>query len=142
MSTQRTLLLSYIVLGGLLALVLAHFFGGPVAGLPRMGFLSANVFDQSMFWAYIAGAVTAAAVGVFCWFDLRVRGPATEVIEELQRVTWPTFHETRVSAVAVLVASAICAVLLGVFDQGWHVVTQAIYSDTAVATETSDSQNQ
>ena len=46
------------------------------------------------------------------------RGPglALETATELMRVTWPSWHETRVSTAAVVVASLIAAVVLFAID--------------------------
>jgi preprotein translocase SecE subunit len=140
MTTQRILLLSYLVTGVLVAFILQHLFGGPVAGIRGLSFLSRSVFETQMFWALVLGSAISIGVGLFCWFDPRVRVPATQVIEELQRVTWPTFAETRAATVAVIVATAICAVLLGLFDYGWGAVTKAIYSEASGGTPTSQSQ--
>jgi preprotein translocase subunit SecE len=88
----------------------------------------------------VVGSALSIALTVYCWFSPKVRGPATQVIEELQRVTWPTWPETRAAAVAVVVASAVCAVLLGAFDYGWGAVTRAIYSEASGTSQTTQNQ--
>jgi preprotein translocase subunit SecE len=137
MTTQRILLLSYIVLGTLVALALQHLFGGPIANIHGLSFFSRTVANTDMFWALIAGFLVAGGLAAFCWVDPRVKVPATQVVEELQRVTWPTFAETRTAVIAVVVATAVCAVLLGAFDYGWGAVTKAIYSEAEGPTQTS-----
>jgi preprotein translocase subunit SecE len=136
MNTQRILLLSYLVIGVLLALVIEHLLGGAVSGLRGMDFLSRSVWGTEMFWSLMIGIVVSVAAGVFCWNSPRVKVPATQVVEELQRVTWPSWAETRASTIAVIAASLVCAVLLGVFDYGWGMVTQAIYADATPAADT------
>ena len=140
MSTQRILLLSYIVLGVLIALVFQHLLGGPVAGLRYMDFLSREVFGTPMFWGLVIGGAISLGIAVFCWVDPRVKVPATQVVEELQRVTWPTWAETRASTIAVIAASIVCAVLLGLFDYGWGYVTRAIYAEASPSAQTTENQ--
>ena len=140
MSTQRILLLAYIVLGTLVGLALQHLFGGPVSNIHALNFLSGTVFGVDLFWGGAVGFVLAGALAVFCWFDPRVKVPATQVVEELQRVTWPSFAETKSSTIAVLVTSIICALLLGMFDYGWGAVTKAIYSEAETTSQTGQNQ--
>ena len=140
MSTQRILLLSYIVSATLIGMALQHLFGGPVANLHALNFLSGTVAGVEMFWGGVVGFVVAGGLALFCWFDPRVKVPATQVVEELQRVTWPSFAETRASTVAVLIASIICALLLGMFDYGWGAVTKAIYAEANPVSQSSQNQ--
>lgn len=137
MSTQRILLLSYIILGFLVALVLQHLALERLADVRGFTFLRPTYFGVEMFWADTIAYAAAIGIALFCWFDPRVKGPATQVIEELQRVTWPTFAETRTAAVAVVVATAICAVLLGAFDYTWGSVTKRIYDEATGPQQTS-----
>lgn len=127
MSTQRILLLSYIVLGLILALVLEQAVAA-LGGFGALAFLNRSLFGLEG-WTYatlIAFAIVAAAA-VFSWRDQRVHGPAVEVVQELQRVTWPTLAETRTATYAVIVASFVCAIMLGLFDYGWGMITQQVY---------------
>jgi len=128
MSTQRILLLSYIVLGVLVALVLGHLISGLPSSVSAFSFLHKSYFDVDNFWSGAIGFILGGAITIFCWVDARVKTPATQVVEELQRVTWPTFAETRAAAFAVIVATLICAALLGVFDSVWGALTSRIYS--------------
>jgi preprotein translocase subunit SecE len=42
-------------------------------------------------------------------------------------VTWPSLRETRAATIAVIVASAIAAVVLGVFDLVWSWLSAKVY---------------
>lgn len=128
MSTQRILLLGYIALGVLLGLTLEHLIDGLFGGFAALGFLRHQILGiEGWTWSAFLGFALAVAVGLFAWKDARVKVPATQVVEELQRVTWPTLPETRAATVAVLVATAIVAVVLGAFDYVWAYLTQRIY---------------
>lgn len=129
MSTQRILLLGYIVLGLLLALTLENLLGGLFAGVSFLGFLNHSLFGQDN-WSYatVLGWGIALAVSLWCWRDARVKTPATEVVDELSRVSWPTLPETRAATWAVIVTTLVFAVILGAFDFGWSALTNAVYS--------------
>lgn len=128
MSTQRILLLGYIVLGVLIGLTLDQLVGGLLGRVPALGFLSHELFGiEGWTWSTVLGFALALALALFCWKDERVRRPATQVVEELQRVTWPTASETRAATIAVIVATAIISIILGAFDYVWAFVTQRIY---------------
>ena len=128
MSTQRKLLLSFLVLGFLLALTLEHLLERLGASVGVLGFLG-RPFLGIEGWSYapLLGYAIAVATGLFCWRDARVREPANEVVEELGRVTWPTMEETRAATGAVIIASLVCAVILGLFDYGWGLITHSVY---------------
>jgi preprotein translocase subunit SecE len=127
MSTQRILLLSYLVLGVLVSLVFQDIFLN-LGNFSALDFLHTEVAKTPGFWSYVLGFALGGGIGIFCWRDPRVKEPATQVVEELQRVTWPTFAETRAATWAVIVATLVCAVLLGLFDYGWGAVTAQIYA--------------
>jgi preprotein translocase subunit SecE len=60
----------------------------------------------------LLGYVLALGLGVFSWVNPSVKGRALESASELMRVTWPSWTETRVSTVAVVIASLVAALLL------------------------------
>jgi preprotein translocase subunit SecE len=75
----------------------------------------------------IIGFATAAIVAVVVWRIPRTQTVSLEVALELQRVTWPSLRETRAATLAVIVASAVAAVILGVFDMVWSWLSAKIY---------------
>jgi preprotein translocase subunit SecE len=80
-------------------------------------------------WALstLLGFGLAAVAAVIVWRIPRTQSVSLEVALELQRVTWPSMRETRAATVAVIVASAIAAVILGVFDMVWSWLSAQIY---------------
>ena len=134
MTTQRILLLSYIVLGLLVSMAIGHLISASLGSIgvlsPYLSHSSFGVkyFNSEDFWSLFIGVIIGGAATIWCWVDPRVKVPAIQVVEELQRVTWPTFHETRSATFAVIVASLICAAILGLFDYGWGAVTSHIYA--------------
>jgi preprotein translocase subunit SecE len=75
----------------------------------------------------VLGFGLAAVAAVVVWRIPRTQTVSLEVALELQRVTWPSLRETRAATVAVIVASAIAAVILGVFDMAWSWLSAKIY---------------
>lgn len=75
----------------------------------------------------VLGFALAAAAAVVVWRIPRTQTVSLEVALELQRVTWPSIRETRAATAAVMVASVIAAVILGVFDMVWSWLSAKIY---------------
>ena len=75
----------------------------------------------------VTGFALAAAAAIVVWRIPRTQTMSLEVALELQRVTWPSLRETRAATVAVIVASAVAAVILGVFDMVWSWLSAKIY---------------
>jgi preprotein translocase subunit SecE len=75
----------------------------------------------------IVGFAIATVAAVLVWRIPKTQTVSLEVALELQRVTWPSARETRAATVAVIVASAIAAVILGVFDMVWSWLSAKIY---------------
>jgi preprotein translocase subunit SecE len=73
------------------------------------------------------GFAVAAAAAVVVWRIPRTQTVSLEVALELRRVTWPSIRETRAATVAVILASAIAAVILGLFDFMWSWLSSKVY---------------
>ena len=52
---------------------------------------------------------------------------AMEVGNELSRVTWPTWSETRVATTVTIITTIIIAMILGLFDYIWAQLSTWIY---------------
>ena len=70
-----------------------------------------------------------AAVGLTAYFFVRddIYTSALEIGNELSKVTWPKWPETRTSTIVVIITTLIIAAILGVFDFVWAKVTGLIY---------------
>ena len=115
MTPERLVVIFTLLLAIVLVMFLKHVIA-PVwvaAGLPDR-----PLFEGTDEWTYsslVAVAVTAALLGG-AWANTRIRSLALETASELMRVTWPSWEETRVSTVAVIVASIVAGVLLFFID--------------------------
>ena len=77
-------------------------------------------------WSTVIGLGVAAAVALYLWMAPKTHEVSLEIAGELRKVSWPGFAETRAATIAVIVASLIAAVLLGLFDVFWQFVTDKI----------------
>jgi preprotein translocase subunit SecE len=88
-------------------------------------------------WGYFAkpndlilnvGSISLAlAIAVGLYRNERVFALATEVTNELKKVTWPTRQETQMATLVVIVTVVIASGILGLFDAIWSWVTTLIY---------------
>ncbi len=115
MTPERLVVIFTLCLAIVLVLFLKHVIG-PVwvaVGLPDR-----PLVEGAEEWTYsslVAVAITAALL-VAAWTNTRARTLAFETASELMRVTWPSLEETRVSTVAVVVASVVAGVVLFFID--------------------------
>jgi len=73
------------------------------------------------------GFAVAIVVAVAVWRIPKTQTVSLEVALELKRVTWPSLRETRAATVAVVVASFIAAIVLGIFDFIWGRLSALVY---------------
>ena len=71
-------------------------------------------------------------IGVGTWLYLKMKPSinvwAKEVATELSKVNWPGRKEVQTSTLITIVFSVVIAVLLGLFDYIWSLITSLIYS--------------
>lgn len=75
----------------------------------------------------LVGFVVAAVVAVVVWRIPKTQTVSLEIALELKRVTWPSLRETRAATIAVVVASFIASIILGVFDYIWGQLSALVY---------------
>jgi preprotein translocase subunit SecE len=113
------------------ALVLGIFLEKVV----QLGFGYARVNDFTVVGDYtlstVIGFAIAAVAAILVWRWPRTQQTSLEVALELRRVTWPTGRETRAATVAVIVASFVAAIILGVFDMFWSWLSAQFYGTRA-----------
>jgi preprotein translocase subunit SecE len=110
MDPVRLVLGFYLVAGLVLALFLGHIISilWGRFGWPNQELIAGTAFDIPT----VVGFVLAVAAVVFAWVNPAAKGRAMESASELLKVTWPSWGETRVSTVAVVIASLVAAVIL------------------------------
>jgi len=75
----------------------------------------------------LGSVVLAGLIAFQLWRNERVFGLASEVVNELRKVTWPTRQETSAATVVVIITVLIVACILWLFDFFWIKVTGLIY---------------
>jgi preprotein translocase subunit SecE len=100
-----TYLLFFIVLGLFLSNVIAPIMAALNIADPR-------VFTEDWSLSRILGFVLSAGAFAVAWFNPKIKSLSMDVANELMRVTWPSFEETRVSTFAVVIASIVASIVL------------------------------
>jgi preprotein translocase subunit SecE len=97
----------------------------------QLVFNTAGLNDRNVFsdWnvSTVLGFAVAAVAAIVVWRIPKTQQVSLEIALELRRVTWPSLRETRAATVAVIVASAVAAVVLGVFDLVWGWLSAQLY---------------
>jgi len=88
-------------------------------GWVELGFRDIYVVPQQLLLPTMLGYLIATIAGLACYKHPTTQGLATEVVDELSKVTWPTRDETNHATVVVIVAVIISSGFLGVFDALW-----------------------
>ncbi len=126
MNLQRFVNIGYVLVGLLSWVISASLFGWVMDLISRD-------FDKPLIGTDFArsdllGLVCGLAAGIALKMNRNVNTWALEVANELKKVTWPSWEETRMSTVVVIITSIIVAAILGAFDALWSFVSSAIYS--------------
>lgn len=124
MNVQRYVNIGYAVVGIVAWVIAARFFAV---------ILDLFEFDRPLVGADflrsdLLGLVCGVAAGVALKMNQAVNTWALEVANELRKVSWPTWEETRLATIVVVITSILVAVVLGLFDTFWAFVSSAIYS--------------
>jgi preprotein translocase subunit SecE len=75
----------------------------------------------------LMGIAFGVGVTLVLWFNRQVNRLGLEIASELRNVTWPSWPETRVSTIVVIVTTVVVALILGLFDAIIGAVTSALY---------------
>ena len=127
MTNQRMVQIGYVVLAVLAGVFLEHLLA---AGFGLFGVtqpLTTPRFGSDS-WTYssILGLAIAFAVAAYLYRRPDTHEVSVEIAAELRKVTWPSMAETRAATIAVIVASLVAAILLGLFDVFWQFLTDKI----------------
>ena len=77
---------------------------------------------------YVVAGLVGVLVSYYYWRKQSARQYATEVAEELSKVTWPSRKEVVNSTTVVLFYTLFATVFFALMDQFWKYVTDKIYS--------------
>jgi preprotein translocase subunit SecE len=125
MNLQRYVNLAFVI-AGLIAWVVMQSLFGFVIELIDID-LDRQLLGAGFRVSNALGLVCGIAVGLVLKLNKTINTWATEVANELMKVTWPTWQETRLGAIVVIITSIVVALVLGFFDYIWAFVTSHIY---------------
>lgn len=74
----------------------------------------------------VAGAL-GVGLALYYWRKKEAREYATEVADELSKVTWPTKKEVQTSTLVVVMTTLFATVFFALMDQFWRFVTDKVY---------------
>jgi len=118
----------YVAIFYVLAAIAAGKF---LEGLFALAFSYARFNDAAILEGWntstFLGFAVAAVIAVVVWRIPKTQTVSLEIALELKRVTWPNLRETRAATIAVVVASFIASIILGVFDFIWGRLSALVY---------------
>jgi preprotein translocase subunit SecE len=129
MTNTRIIAIGYVVLAIAAGLFLEHVFLATFGNFSPTQPLTRPLWSEWT-WCSIIGLGLAGATALYLWVNPKTQEVSMEIAGELRKVSWPSFAETRAATIAVIVASMIAAVLLGLFDVLWQFVTDKIQNPT------------
>lgn len=126
MNLQRFVNIAYVLVGIVSWVISARLFGFIMDLISRD--LDKPLIGTDFARSDLIGLLAGVAAGVALKLNRNVNTWALEVANELKKVTWPTWEETKLSTVVVVITSIIVAVILGLFDALWAFVSSAVYN--------------
>ena len=70
----------------------------------------------------------AVASGLVFYLKKKYGRQAMEIGNELAKVTWPTWKETKMATIVVIIVTIIIALILGAFDYVWAQLSSLVYN--------------
>src|SRR5213075_1774804 len=129
MTTPRMAIVGYVVLALAAGLFLEHVLLVVFGGFGPTQPLTRPLWGEWT-WCTVIGLGICGATAAYLWVNPKTHTTSQEIVTELRKVSWPSFAEARAATVAVIVASIISAVLLGLFDVFWQFLTDKIQNPT------------
>ncbi|MDP2341329.1 MAG: preprotein translocase subunit SecE [Deltaproteobacteria bacterium] len=118
MRQKSTLVALFFLLAGIIVAVVLHLAFATIFGaLPGTWRVTNRpILGDNFPLSALLGTVIGLGAGAICFAMARTKTLIGEVIDELNKVNWPAFAETRVNTIVVIVTSVVAAVILGSFD--------------------------
>ena len=121
MRTKSTLVGIFFVVAGLVvAWILSTAYATLFATL-RIN--DTPLLGDKVTLARVAGFATGALIAAVCFMWPKTKNFVGACAEELNKVNWPSWGETKISTVVVIVTSVIAAMILGVFDITFQILS-------------------
>jgi len=91
-----------------------------------LGMRNAHLLGKDFTTTTLLGAAAAIALLFWGWRSVQVRPVINEVADELVKVTWPTWEETKNNSRMTIIVTIIISIILWVFDQVFGNLTNLI----------------
>lgn len=111
-------LVSYVILGEFIAWGLDFFGAGVNSALIGVNFRMADLLSL----------LVSLGLVIYLRRDEKIYTFAMEVGNELSKVTWPTFKETKLATVVVVIVTLIISIILAAFDYLWSAISSLVYN--------------
>ena len=110
--------LFFAAAGIIVAVVLSHAFSSLFS---QLRVTNSPVLGDKLMLSGFLGALVGLGAGALCFAMPKTKNAIGNVIEELNKVNWPSWAETKVNTMVVIATSVVAAMILGVFDItfGW-----------------------
>ena len=126
MNVKRYVNLGFVIAGLLLWVVLTPFYAWLFGWIAPLW--DAPVLGAEFRMSNLLGLVTAVGAVAYLFVREDIYEKALKIGQELARVTWPKWPETRKSSIVVIITTILIALILAGFDFVWAEVTSLIYS--------------
>lgn len=103
--------------------VFSKIFSGVFATL---NVRDAHLLGKQFTATTLLGALAAVATFIWAWKHARYRPLTQEVADELVKVTWPTWDETKTHTKVTIAVTIVLSAVLWVFDQVFGNLTNLI----------------
>ncbi len=125
MGVTRYVNMAFVGLGILTWIVMSEFFSW---GLNLFGAgVNRQLIGHNFRVADLLGLLLAIVATIVVRRHEQVSQFSMEVGNELSKVTWPSWSETRLSTVVVIIVTVIIAAILGSFDYLWAALSSLVY---------------
>lgn len=126
MGIARYVNLSFVAIGLILYIILSGLFSALIELFGSSA--NAQVLGSNFRIGHLLALVVAVAVAVQLRRSEKVHTWALEVGNELSKVTWPTWKETKKATWVVIITTLIIAAILGLLDWVFGNVSRIFYS--------------
>ncbi len=126
MSVARYVNLSFVAIGLILYVVLGELFSALIEVFGSSA--NAQILGNNFRLGNLIAMVTSIGFAIWLRRHEKVHAYAMEVGNEISKVTWPTWKDTKRATLVVIVTTLVIAVILGLLDLVWGAVSRLLYS--------------
>ena len=126
MGVARYVNMAYVAAGLLTWVVLADFFKWAIDYVGPS--YNTQIIGHNFRLAELISLVVAFGVTVYARRDDKIHTFLMECGNELSKVTWPIWPETRLATIVTIVVTVIIALILEGFDYLWAALSSIVYA--------------